>query len=204
MRYRRGVLTSLRAIPPIALAALLSGCAEPGLCIHGKSWIYKTGIDPQAGHVSLTPVATTIDELRALPAAPRPSEGRIAPVELTTYVLRDVELRLFQRALDGDVHLVLADEHGHTMIAEAAPPFCTDAKSPWRDGIVAVRALVDREIPFVVMGWDHRTVSLAGPGYLDFRHGQTGVAPNGIEIHPVMALCFGKGCTLPPIEAPRR
>lgn len=198
------MLPAARLLPPIALAALLSGCAEPGLCIHGKNWIYKTGIDPQVAEVSFAPVPTTIDALRALPAVERPSQGRIAPVEMTTYVLRDVELRLFQRALDGDVHMVLADEHGHTMIAEAAPPFCTDAKSPWRARIDAVRAVVDKEIPMAVMGGDHRIVSLAGPGYLDSRHGQTGVAPNGIEIHPVMALCFGKGCVLPPIEAPRR
>jgi hypothetical protein len=174
------------------------------MCIHGKNWIYKTGIDPQAGAVDFTLVPTTIDELRAIPAVKRPDQGRILPVETTTYVLRDVELKLFQRALDGDVHLVVADEHGHSMIVEAAPPFCTDAKSPWRKQIEAVRAVVDKEIPMAVTGFPRRTVSLAGPGYFDPLHGQTGVAPNGIELHPVMSICFGKGCTLPPIEIPAK
>ena len=50
------------------------------------------------------------------------------------------------------------------------------------------------------MGWRHETVSLAGPAYIDYLHGQMGVAPNGIEIHPVLAMCFGKGCALPPIR----
>jgi hypothetical protein len=192
---------SLRAFCLLPLLALLPSCAEPGMCIHGKNWIYKTGIDPQVAEVSLTPVPTTIDELRAIPAMKRTADGRLGSVERTTYVLRDVELKLFQRALDGDVHLVLADEHGHTLIVEAAPPFCTDVKSPWRKPIDTVRAVVDKEIPMSVTGFPRRTISVAGPGYFDPLHGQTGVAPNGIELHPVMAICFGKGCTLPPIEA---
>jgi hypothetical protein len=182
------------------VALLLEGCTGPGLCVHGRNWPFKIGMDAQARDVSLDPVPTTIDELRAVPHVERPPVGRIAPVELTTYVLRDVELRSFQRAPDGDVHMVLADEHGHTMIAEAAPPFCTDVDSPWRGQITAVRTLVDHEIPMAMMGWRHQIVSMAGVGYLDSLHGQMGVAPNGIEIHPVLAMCFGKGCTLPDIR----
>jgi hypothetical protein len=30
----------------------------------------------------------------------------------------------------------------------------------------------------------------------DSLHGQPGAAPNGVEIHPVLAVCFGKGCAL--------
>jgi hypothetical protein len=150
------------------------------------------------GKVSLVPVPTTIDALVSLPHVERPEElRRIAPVELTTYELRDVTLKSFQRAPDGDVHMVLADEHGHTLIAEAAPPFCTDDSSPWKGRISAARAIVDKEIPMTMMGWITRTVSLAGPGYFDTLHGQFGVAPNGIEIHPIFAICFGRGCALP-------
>src|ERR1019366_2704804 len=32
---------------------------------------------------------------------------------------------------------------------------------------------------------------------------QMGVAPNGIELHPVLAMCFGRGCALPSPPAPR-
>jgi hypothetical protein len=87
-------------------------------------------------------VPTTIDALVALPHVERPEElRRIEPVEVTTYELRDVTLKSFQRAPDGDVHMVLADEHGHTMIAEAAPPFCTDDSSPWKAKISEARAV---------------------------------------------------------------
>ena len=178
------------------LAPLLQGCTGPGLCIHGENWPYKIGTDRRARDVSLDPVPTTIDELRAFPNPGRQPE-RIPPVELTTYVLRDVELHSFQRAPDGDVHMVLRDEHGHTMIIEATPPFCTAPESPWMPQIKAVRKLVDDRIPNAMMGWRWETVSVAGIGYFDSVHGQLGVAPNGIELHPILAMCWGRGCTLP-------
>src|SRR5207245_1819994 len=34
-------------------------------------------------------------------------------------------------------------------------------------------------------------VQVRGVGFFDFLHGQTGVAPNGIEIHPVLNVSFG-------------
>jgi hypothetical protein len=192
-----------RASGVLAALLVLPGCTGYGLCVHGVNWPFKIGMDAQARDIPLDPVPTTIDELRAVPHVERPPRGRIAPVELTTFVVRDVELHSFQRAPDGDVHIVIADEHGHTMIVETAPPFCTDEPSPWRPQIASVRALVDVEIPMALMGWPRRIVSVAGVGYLDSVHGQLGVAPNGIELHPVLAICFGKGCTLPDTHAPQ-
>jgi len=83
------------------------------------------------------------------------------------------------------------------MIIEAAPPFCTDAGSPWRKQIVAVRKVVDDEIPMALLGRHRRVISLTGVGYFDFLHMQPGVAPNAIELHPILAVCFGRGCKLP-------
>jgi hypothetical protein len=34
-------------------------------------------------------------------------------------------------------------------------------------------------------------VTLTGIGYFDFNHGQAGVAPNAIELHPVIDIAFG-------------
>ncbi len=34
---------------------------------------------------------------------------------------------------------------------------------------------------------------MTGTGFFDFLHGQTGVAPNGIELHSVLDLQFGTG-----------
>jgi hypothetical protein len=154
-------------------------------------------MDAQAKDISLTAVPTTIDTLLAIPHQARPPAGRIAPAELLTYELRDVTLKSFQRAPDGDIHMVLADEHGHTMIAEAAPPSCTDASSPWRAQITSVRDTMEGVVGPALVGWGPWTVSMAGVGYMDSLHGQPGVATNGMELHPVLAICFGKGCTLP-------
>ena len=148
----------------------------------------------------MTPVPATIAELVAIPHVERPpGMRRIAPAELRTYTLRDVTLRSFQRSPDGDVHMVLADAEGRTMIAEATPPGCTAETSPWRDRIVLVRAVVDGMVGQSLVGWGHRKVSMTGVGYMDSLHGQPGVAPNGIEIHPILAICIGEGCDLPDI-----
>ncbi len=180
-----------------AAALIAQGCT---VCIHGRNWPFKVGTDPDALGVAMRPVPATIAELIAIPHVERPpGMRRIAPAELRTYTLRDVTLRSFQRAPDGDVHMVLADAEGRTMIAEVTPPGCTPAPSPWRDRIVEVRAAVDGVIGQSVIGWGHRTISMTGVGYMDSLHGQPGVAPNGMEIHPVLAICFGAGCALPDI-----
>ena len=36
-------------------------------------------------------------------------------------------------------------------------------------------------------------VTITGVGFFDFQHGQTGVAPNGIELHAVLDVQFGTG-----------
>jgi hypothetical protein len=173
------------------------------ICIHGRNWPFKIGTDPDAHDVAMIPVPTTIAELIAIPHVERPpGMRRIAPAELRTYTLRDVRLSSFQRSPDGDVHMVLADAEGHTMIAEATPPGCTGEHSPWRARIAEVRAVVDDVVGQSLIGWGHRTISMTGVGYMDSLHGQPGVAPNGMEIHPVLAICFGKGCDLPDIGRP--
>src|SRR5439155_9710638 len=40
--------------------------------------------------------------------------------------------------------------------------------------------------------------TLSGVGFFDFLHGQTGVAPNGIELHPVVGFTPQSGGAAPP------
>ena len=47
----------------------------------------------------------------------------------------------------------------------------------------------------------HTTVQIAGVGFFDFKHGQSGVAPNAIELHPV--LKFNTGTAPPPPGTPQ-
>ena len=41
-------------------------------------------------------------------------------------------------------------------------------------------------------------VTVTGVRFFDFLHGQTGVAPNGIELHPVLDIQFSTGGTPTP------
>src|SRR5260370_1246977 len=40
-------------------------------------------------------------------------------------------------------------------------------------------------------------VQIKGVGFFDFLHGQTGVAPNGIELHPLLDIIFNPGNSNP-------
>ncbi len=127
----------------------------------------------------------------AIPApASLPPTTRISPVELTTYVV-DATLIKYRFTDDSDYHLVLADAAGRTMIAELPHPDCVGAASPFKGAITAVRATFDAQLR---AGTTFKSVAIPvrihGIGFWDSIHGQTGVAPNGIELHPVLRLEF--------------
>ena len=78
---------------------------------------------------------------------------------------------------DRDLHLVLSDGT-HTMIAEAPDAACNTGARAYRrkqmlvahDAVKICNALV------------------TGVAFFDFFHHQTGVAPNEIELHPILAF----------------
>lgn len=79
---------------------------------------------------------------------------------------------------DGDLHLVL-DDGQRTMIAESPSSSCTTRATPTRRRQMAqARAQVSLCSRAVV----------TGVAFFAFKHGQTGVAPNAIELHPVLAF----------------
>jgi hypothetical protein len=79
---------------------------------------------------------------------------------------------------DGDLHLVLSDGT-RTMIAEAPSPSCISGATLTRRRQMA-RAR--RRVHLCA------TARVTGVAFFDFKHGQTGVAPNAIELHPVLAF----------------
>jgi hypothetical protein len=84
---------------------------------------------------------------------------------------------------DGDLHLVLDDGLGNTMIAEAPNATCDrDATTVRRNQMAEARAAVK------VCG----NAEIKGVAFFDFFHNQTGVAPNEIELHPILGFrCLG-------------
>jgi hypothetical protein len=167
-------------------------------------WDVKTGADTDAGRIDsalITP--TTIEALSAQQALiPTPPSTRVSPVETTIWEL-DATLVGYKLEQDGDYHLVLADASNNTMIAEIPDPAAVDPSSLFLSEITnarqtfdarfgqqtqALKALIqpDTATPMIVQ--IAVPVHITGIGFFDFIHGQTGVAPNGVELHPVLTI----------------
>lgn len=163
-----------------------------------ERWAVKLGYDDAASTVDLeNPQLTTIDALRTLaPPEHVKTALRAVPTEMTMFRLNDVRLCWYMREADGDYHMVIADEHGDTMIAEIPAPECIHQKSPWRDGIAGARSAAEARLHHFTARRKAAddVISIVGVGFFDVIHGQRGVAPNGIELHPVVGICFGRGC----------
>jgi hypothetical protein len=158
-----------------------------------ERWDIKTGTDPYTGSVSLVPQTTTIAALVALPAAGG-GTMRESPTEVTLYELKDVTLTELRSESDSDEHLVVSDGT-NTMIVEIPYPTCATG-SPWACFMTRARGEVDAKYTATSSPqYPAATVTVRGVGFFDYKHGQNGVAPNAIELHPVLQICFGQGCT---------
>ncbi|HEY1351108.1 MAG TPA: hypothetical protein VGF67_15930 [Ktedonobacteraceae bacterium] len=164
-----------------------------------ERWAVKTGTDADAGRINLQSVTpTTIATLTALPTpASLPSNNRIQPTETTVFQLHDT-LTEYKLENDSDYHLVLQDTAGKTMIVEIPDPACVGASSPLLSGVQRARSEFDAMFTVTTsFKTANVPVTVIGVGFFDFLHGQTGVAPNGIELHAVLDVQFGSGTPTP-------
>ncbi len=162
-----------------------------------ERWPVKTGTDADSKLVSLNSVTpTTIANLAALPApSNKPNNNRVQPTETTLFVL-NATLTEFKLEDDSDYHLVLSDPAGKTMIVEIPSPNCVGSGSPFTAGIANARSEFDARFkPTTSFKTANVPVQVKGVGFFDFLHGQTGVAPNGIELHPVLDIIFAPTIT---------
>jgi hypothetical protein len=145
----------------------------------------KTMADPDASRVELRPRPTTIRYL----STQRPSRSGRHGVELQTWRLR-ATLTGYLLERDSDLHLVLDDGNGRTLIAEIPDPACVKTTSPVLAAIAAARAsfLARYDAAKGCFGCLHDRVVVAGVGFYDRKHGQQGLAENGVELHPVVAF----------------
>ncbi len=158
-----------------------------------ERWNIKTGTDTQAPHLSLVPVPNTIAALVALPAAGG-GTSRELPTETTLYILQNVTLTELKLEIDRDYHLVISDGT-KTMIAEIPYGACATG-SPWLCFMSRARSEIDAKYTVTSSPqYPAAVITVIGFGFFDTLHGQNGVAPNAIELHPVLQLCFGKDCT---------
>lgn len=189
--------------PPVQSDGNLEGDQEAvnGLC-GVERWSIKTGTDADAGLINLqSTVQTTIASLTSLPAPTSlPPNNRIQPTETTIFQLQ-ATLTQYKLEADSDYHLILSDGVGNTMIAEIASPSCVGSSSRLLSGIQNARSEFDAHYtPTGSFQAANVPVTVTGVGFFDFLHGQTGVAPNGIELHAVLDVQFSSGGTPTPIS----
>src|SRR5712691_9185741 len=187
----------------IVLLMLLPGRASAQCGV--ERWSVKTGTDPDAILVNLnSALPTTMNNLLALPRpALIPDNQRLLPTETTLWTM-PVTLNGYFLAQDSDYHMVLTDGSGRTMIAEIPSPTCVGPGSPFAAGIANARTQMNARFPPAppgILQTPNVPVQLTGVGFFDFIGGQTGQAPNGIELHPVIDIVFNPSFSLSALPA---
>ena len=183
---------SAGAIPPAQAAKQKPSCGE-------ARWSVKTGTDPDAASVNLTPTPTTIANLvaRPRPSSPPPN-NRVAPVETAVYAVT-ATLTWDHLMPDGDYHLVLQDPNGKTLISEVPNPRCVGAASPFLTRITNARAQVDANLTVTTsLRPASVPVMVTGVGFWDGDLTATGASMTGIELHPILDVIFNPPTPAPP------
>ncbi len=187
----------------ILLVALVAvGCSRPAATPDGlargdtptqcgfERWPVKTLTDLKAGQVNLAQKSATVEELAGLPVPDgfgRNAERLEPEFQAYTVVATLVE---FKQEADSDIHLVILGESGQSMIAEIPDPECAQGSRVLPQISRARARFVDRFGQPSRSSWHEVNVSVRVTGVLffDVHHGQTGVAPNAVELHPVVDI----------------
>jgi hypothetical protein len=166
-----------------------------------ERWGAKVLTDAPSANVNMTPQLTTVAQLVTLPkVTPGSNDPRGGPngtytPEFNTYLIRNANMSIIKSESDLDYHLVLADPQssGTTMIGEIPCPNCANG-SKYQCFFTRARHALEAKFgaPPSISGTT--PVSLIGAAFYDPPHGQTGAAPNNLEIHSIMAICFTTDC----------
>lgn len=180
----------------VALAVFLLIALSP-LALHAQCgserWPVKTLQDKSVSEIHFAPQQTTIHALRE-PEQPKDLRT-INPylrleAEKQVYTVQALLIG-FKREADGDYHLVLADpvDRKKTMIAEIPSPKCANKKyqAQFEAAAKFVESVAHATATFKTLD-KPVSVTVTGVFFFDFIHGQTGVAPNGAELHPVLEI----------------
>ena len=167
----------------VGIAVVVARVAAPSHASHFRysaalacgveRWKVKTLQDrPRLLRVKSIPIAQLVTHERPtpLPATRLPFERHIFSV--------DAAVTLVRHEADEDFHLVLQSGADHT-IAESPSSACASGATPYRRRQM-------REARKKLRLCSHARV--AGVAFFDFKHGQTGVAPNAIELHPILGF----------------
>ena len=175
------ILSGLIALAFPALLAAQSAVTGPPRCGVDR-WPVKILTDDDRDSVSFQAEPTSVGALVALPL-PRESRGQRQrlPLERRTFRVRAI-LVARRYETDSDIHLVLADpsDRSKVMIAEIPDSSCALGSHHAREFADAGQAA-----KLLPLGLE---IEVTGIAFWDNEHGQSGSAPNGIELHPVLLL----------------
>jgi hypothetical protein len=153
-----------------------------------ERWPVKTLTDPGAPSVNLIPKRSTVATLNGLPAPLLPSNNSTRlPAERQAFRVTAVLIK-YKLESDQDIHIVLAGG-GKMMIAEMPSVHCDAGARARRAMLVARRRLEIRYGPATDQ-WTYvnQRAIVTGVRFFDFNHGQSGVADNAVELHPVFGF----------------
>jgi hypothetical protein len=161
------------ALATSALATHPSHAATTAACGIDR-WTVKNASRPAP--LLLPARKTTIHFLITRPA-PSYLPDRRLPFERHVFTVI-AEVVLVRPEDDSDPHVVLQSGRDH-MITEAPSPSCDRHATPYRRRQMRVARNRVRLCA---------RARVTGVAFFDFDHGQTGVAPNAIELHPILGF----------------
>lgn len=168
-----------------------------------QRWHIKTLDDGDEHLINWTPQSASVSQLAAIPVPAGYDQyndtTRYAPTETQAYTVRAV-LVGWKSETDHDFHIVIADPNNpnSTMIVEPPDSACSAAcDSGFGSTFDAVRTKLTNcfgPVPSSFTNFPSGiVVDLTGVPLFDALHGQTGVAPNGIELHPLLDFQWVSG-----------
>jgi hypothetical protein len=193
MSRRVAIVVLLAAVAAVAARVAAPSGAQPAqpsraLACGIERWTIKTLQDrPRLLRAQTTTVGHLISLGRpaSLPPTRLPFERHIYSVIARVTLVRSED--------DNDFHLVLRSGINHLIAEAPRAPFCTANATAYRKRQMRIaRDLVK------LCARAH----VVGVAFWDFKHGQTGVAPNAIELHPILGFTCLSGAGTPPPPPP--
>ncbi|MDR3669143.1 MAG: T9SS type A sorting domain-containing protein [Ignavibacteriaceae bacterium] len=158
-----------------------------------ERWAVKTCYDADTVNVNFNNIVpTTITYQRSLTAPTLPGDNTTRLSGEDTVFSLDCHIIECKLETDQDVHVVISTigNTGETMVAEIVNPECPNIVNTSRYTIFKTLrdwfiATYNPTTSFKSIGVD---MHITGIGFFDFLHGQTGIPPNGREIHPILTM----------------
>lgn len=166
-------------------------------CGGKERWAVKVLADEDASKINMAPEPAIIEEMINLNTTDVGTNTPRQDIELKTYEVL-AKIKEYKTETDADIHIVLVDpkDSTKTMIGEIPDPDCRIAKGSGHAkeytqarGILSKYTLPDSSESG--KAWQHVEegfYKVIGVGFIDFPHGQTGKAPNNMELHPILSI----------------